>query len=208
MVKEQLRRIVYSGVNFLGYDLTRHSTPGHPERKLVSLAQMAAVQEAAISLEEARFLMQLVSRLGTRGPILEIGTLFGWSTRVLALAKPDGMRLITVDNYSWNPLGLTPEEHRWVTHASLTAIAIPDLSIVVADKAVYYASYAQGVPSMVFVDAGHSYEHTLEDIRFAQRIQAEVICGHDYDANKWPGVVRAVDACGGPRQCVGTLWVL
>ena len=72
-----------------------------------------------IRLDESRFLGELVSSLTEPGPIVEIGTLFGWSTRVMALFKDRDRELITVDNYGWNPLGLPPERHQSSTAQTL-----------------------------------------------------------------------------------------
>ena len=72
-----------------------------------------------ITIEEARFLADLAQASAPDRPIVEIGTLFGFSTLVLARAKHPGQRLITVDNYCWNPLGLPPDAHARATAAVL-----------------------------------------------------------------------------------------
>src|ERR1039458_3774239 len=77
------------------------------------------MQRGQITLKEARFLGQLVSNLETKGPIIEIGTLFGWSTRIICLFMDKDRELITVDNYSWNPFGLPPDMHFETTRTVL-----------------------------------------------------------------------------------------
>ena len=74
-------------------------------------AYLALSNLGQLSLEEARLLQELVRASDASRPIVEIGTLFGFSTTVIALAKQPQQLLISVDNYSWNPLGLTPEAH-------------------------------------------------------------------------------------------------
>lgn len=208
MANEWIKRLVHGGLQRLGYQVIPADTRGRPESRRISLAQMAAAQAAEVTMEEARLLSELARRAEGPGPIIEIGTLFGWSTRVIGLAKPAAVPFITVDNYSWNPLGLTPEEHEWVTKRILSGLCISGLEVVAADKREFYAAYNRPAPSLAFLDAGHTYEATLEDIQFARRVGARTICGHDYNERDWPGVVQAVRESGGPSQCVGTLWVL
>src|SRR5688572_18469951 len=163
--------------------------------------------KAQITFAEARLLMQLAAQ-ARGGPIVEIGTLFGSSTRVLALAKNPDVPLISVDNYSWNPLGLNRE-----THAKLTANLLGDLvntanlHLVSAEKDAFFLSYRGVRPSLVFLDAHHSYEETLKDIQWARRVGAAVICGHDH-SEKWPGVMKAVQENGGCARLVDTVFVL
>jgi hypothetical protein len=130
-----------------------------------------------IAFAEARFLGDLVSALTTPGPIIEVGTLFGWSTTIMALRKaPDRVRAGQVE-------------------------------MVVQDKDDFYQSYDGPAPSLVFLDADHSYQATTADIHWARSVGATVVCGHDYQPD-WPGVLQAVDEAGGCSQKVESLWVL
>ena len=161
-----------------------------------------------VTLTEARFLGDLVRSLSEPGPIIEIGTLFGWSTKVMALYKDSGRELISVDGYCWNPLGLSSENHCDVTARILSeAVRDHNVRLVRADKAAFYASYAGPPAALVFLDADHSYEQTAADIAWARRADAGVVCLHDYRP-EFPGVVRAVDEAGGPRNLVDSLVVL
>jgi predicted O-methyltransferase YrrM len=72
-----------------------------------------------ISLFEAIFLGSLVKNLEDEGPIIEIGTLFGRSTLVMATQKSIERKLVTVDNYSWNPLEISTETHFRITQKTL-----------------------------------------------------------------------------------------
>jgi predicted O-methyltransferase YrrM len=64
-----------------------------------------------ISIKEGRFLGNLVSNIETIGPIVEIGKHFGFSTIIMCLFKEEGRKLITVDNYSRNSVGLKTQSH-------------------------------------------------------------------------------------------------
>jgi hypothetical protein len=60
---------------------------------------------------------------------------------------------------------------------------------------------------LVFLDAVHTYDETKEDIQWARRVGASVVCGHDY-CERFPGVIHAVNEFGHPSQLRGSLWVL
>jgi len=193
----------------LGFEFHKFRTYIPPAERRITLEQFTSLNFGEILIDEARFLTDLVKGAPTEGPMLEIGTLFGWSTRIMAIAKPAQQPLITIDSFQWNPWELTPEEHKWVT-GRLLADAVAKLNVrqVVMDKNVYYAGYDGPAPALIFMDAGHSYEETRRDLEFAKRVGAKVICGHDYDPVAWPGVVQAVEEFGGPATRVGSLWVL
>lgn len=161
-----------------------------------------------ISLTESRFLGSLVGALSGPGPVIEIGTLFGWSTRVIALFKDRDRELITVDSFAWNPLGLSPDDHFRCTSRILDdAVRDQNVRLVRQDKGRFYASFAGPPPALVFLDAIHTYEETRADIDWARKVNAGVICLHDY-RSEFPGVMRAVDAAGGPRAVIESLAVL
>jgi hypothetical protein len=62
-------------------------------------------------------------------------------------------------------------------------------------------------PALVFIDGDRADETVAADIRGARKIGARVICGHDYDGDRFSGIVRAVDEGGGAVRRVGTLKV-
>jgi predicted O-methyltransferase YrrM len=162
-----------------------------------------------LSAAEREFLRALVQRASSyEGPIIEIGTLFGVTAIDIALAKAPERPLIAVDNFSWNPFGLSRDEHFQLTrhvlrYASLTV----NVTVQVSCKNEFYRTYDGARPSLVFLDAIHSYEETRRDIAWARSIQAPIVAGHDY-CPEFPGVIQAVDEVGGPRELVETLWVL
>jgi predicted O-methyltransferase YrrM len=161
-----------------------------------------------ITLMESKFLGEIVRNIGDDGPIIEIGTLFGRSTLTIAENKNKFQKLITVDNYSWNPIKLSPENHFAFTKFILSE-AISDFNVeqLKMDKNIFYENYNGNTPEMVFFDAVHSYIETCKDILWAKKIKAKVICGHDY-SEKSLGVKEAVNEFGGLKSKSGTLWVL
>lgn len=145
---------------------------------------------------------------GTR-PVIEVGSLFGSSTKVLLLNKSDKQPIVAVDRFSWNPAHLTPEQHYMIATAGLQAFTRENsnLKIVKQDKNEFYNDYKGPPPALVFLDAIHTYDETRKDIEWALSVGASIICGHDYSRD-WPGVVKAVDEAGGPADMRGTLWRL
>lgn len=174
------------------------------------VAQEAIImQRGQINLFEAKFLGHLVANLQTEGPIVEIGTLFGWSTRVISLFINSDRELISVDNYSWNPFNLPPDMYFELTNTVLAdLISAGQLQLLKMSNVDFYNTYSGPAPALIFIDADHEYEAVKLDIQGAMKLGAKVICGHDYDEKKCPGVVKAVNEHGGARKVVGTLWVL
>jgi len=162
-----------------------------------------------ITIEEARFLGELVKRIESRDAIIEIGTLFGFSTLALAISKSPSQKLITVDSYVWNPLGISAEAHMLATTARLSELCMHDsVQLIRQDKDEFYSAYKGPAPGLFFCDADHSYEATMKDLQWAKSVGAKIICGHDYDPVSFPGVALAVDELGGPKELVGTVFVI
>lgn len=177
-------------------------------RYLLLLADPSESMIGTLSENEIPLLRQLVEQAGSvPGPIVEVGTLFGFSTQCIALAKEPSKRLITIDNYSWNPIGLDPEHHRELTRGALRyLIERCNTSIFEGTSAEFYASYASERPAMVFIDASHDYEDVLADLRWAKQMRIPIISGHDYGAGA-VGVTRAVDEVfGAPTKLMGRVW--
>jgi Methyltransferase domain len=167
------------------------------------------VQEGSLYLERERDLVReaVLQANELAGPIIEIGTLFGSTTAWMAQWKNPDKKIVTVDNYCWNPWNLSPVAHKMFTHRFLEYLVHRgEVEQVDMDKDAFYESYRGPSPSMVFLDANHTYEETRKDIAWARRIGAKIIAGHDYvDVF---GVVRAVDEAGGCCALAETVWVL
>ena len=127
------------------------------------------------------------------GVIVEFGTLFGVTTLLLASLMATGQKIITVDNFCWNPFGLRPEQHKAFAMRFLRyGIASGDIELAEYDSCAFRASYDGMVPKMVFLDADHSYEAVRDEITWAKRLGVKIIAGHDYGKPEF-GVTRAVD---------------
>ena len=70
----------------------QHYLRSHPNRELreffIEQALLGPLSLGQISATEANFLNRLVREQAGEGPIVEIGTLFGFSRRVISSAKP------------------------------------------------------------------------------------------------------------------------
>jgi len=162
-----------------------------------------------LSIEECRLLGELVRKSDSQRPIIEIGTLFGFSTIIITIFKQQSQELITVDNYSWNPLGISPEAHYRITRNRLSeAIDRHNVRVARMDKDEFYRTYQGPPPALFFCDADHSYEATKADILWARSVGASIICGDDYNLPFESGVKRAVDEMGGPIELTDGLFVL
>jgi hypothetical protein len=166
-------------------------------------------REGSLSEAELLLLKELIRQVATvAGTIVEIGTLIGRTTVEIALADDTRHKIITVDNYSWNPWALNPSQHRATTQQVLRYLqATGRLEIIDADKADFFKQYTYQSPALVFLDAWHTYEETKKDIEWAKSVGASLIAGHDY-SDQFPGVKQAVDEFGGPQRLVERMWVL
>lgn len=192
------------------YDEEKREVPSHGSFSYKeSQIYRALGNMGQLSLVEARLLGELVASSDPTRPIIEIGTLFGFSTTVMTLSKVPSQRLLTVDNYSWNPLGLSPEAHFQTTSNRLKeSTAKFGVEIVRIDKNEFYRSYKGPAPALFFCDADHSYEATKADLLWAKSVGATIICGDDYDHPYQLGTKQAVDELGGPKRLAGGLFVL
>jgi len=142
------------------------------------------------------------------GPIVEIGTLFGFTATHIALNKGPHQKIITVDTYGWNPWRLSRKTHFELTSRILHyLVQTGQVEQRKQKKSDFYSTYSGPPPSLVFLDCIHSYEETKKDIEWAKSVGAAMICGHDY-SDEFPGVQRVVKEYGGPKEVGGTVFLL
>lgn len=155
-------------------------------------------------LEHLKALVEIAN--GLPGPIVEIGVLFGFTTQRLAQWKLEDKELIGVDNFGWNPIGIPPSAHRELTFQSLSYLMQKNNVKLFDGHNVDFYDTLDVAPSMVFIDAGHSYEGVKVDIDWAFTRGVPIISGHDYSEHH-PGVVKAVHEYFGDKvQVRGSVW--
>jgi predicted O-methyltransferase YrrM len=144
--------------------------------------------------EETQGLAELARSVNPAGgPIIEFGTLFGLTTLVLAEHKPKTVKLITLDNFHWNPFGLPAALHQDFTRRILCASQKQgQVELVASDSQSFRDGYQGPVPGLVFLDADHSYRAVREEIAWAVRLGVPLVCGHDYGNPRF-GATQAVD---------------
>ena len=174
------------------------------------LEQRGVTVWGGISEEDERGIREAVARAAPfDGPIIEIGTLFGWTTQLIASLKSPEKELIAVENFSWNPFCIPPDDHRVITRRTLH-YCLQHCRTRIHDGAAreFYDAYEGPTPSMVFIDGDHSYEGVQADIAWALERGVPVVAGHDYNSALHQPIVRAVDERFGSRfDLFGTVWI-
>ena len=144
---------------------------------------------------------------GKKPVFVEIGTLFGFTAK--AVAQRTGVRVVAVDNFCWNPFGLTSEEHERFTRKVIEGCAVE----LVRDDAKRFLA-AIGEPggtvdaesALVFLDGDHRYEAVKEELEILKAKGVRHVAGHDF-GNPNFGVTRAVrEVVGEPDEVVGMCW--
>lgn len=163
-----------------------------------------------ISEQDELGLREAVARAAVgSGPIVEIGTLFGWTTQLLASLKSPEKELIAVENFSWNPFCIPPDDHRVVTCRTLH-YCMQHCRTRIFDGSArdFYETYRGPTPSMVFIDGDHSYEGVQADIAWALERGVPVIAGHDYQHTLHQSIVRAVnERFSAGFDLFGSVWI-
>lgn len=165
-------------------------------------------------------LKELASK--AHGDMLEIGCWLGHSTEILARrCKELGTKLYVIDNFKGNegtPLFDYAKENnvKYQFIENMKALDLMDsivLFIMDSSDAVGMAPKVD----LMFVDAGHTYEQVIKDLR---NFQARIICGHDYESEtydenhinedyvngKHHGVIKAVNEVYGKVNHEGRMW--
>lgn len=148
----------------------------------------------------------LVKWLPDEGTFVEFGTLFGFTAKAVAAAKPN-LRIVAVDNFSWNPFGLPPKLHEQFTRKILAnEIAAGRIEVVNATSEDFRRD-CKTAPDAVFFDAQHEYEPVRDEIAWAKKAGVKCIMGHDYkNPSKRFGVTQAVDEAFQSVDVVGMCW--
>ena len=175
----------------------------------ISLADPEKSGWGSIGEEEEEGIKQAVHYASFhKGPIVEIGALFGHTTNLLASLKQTSVPLIAVENFSWNPFHLPPNVHRRFTRRTLRYVMDHcSTQIFDGDAVDFYLAYATLQPSLIFIDASHDYKLMKKDIDWAISTGCPVISGHDY-IDTYPGVIKAVDETFGDKfSLYGSIWI-
>jgi hypothetical protein len=121
--------------------------------------------------------------------------------------KDERKEIIALENFSWNPFGLSSESHRnWTLRCLEIAITKHKVKLMEMDILDFKNNYVDSAPSLIFLDADHSYEAAKSDIQCAKKVGTKIISGHDF-SDEWPGVKRAVqEEFGSNFEVVESFW--
>lgn len=137
-------------------------------------------------------------RLGREPVVVELGTYIGQSAKAMADA---GARVISIDNMEGNPHDITSVQYALGGRKSIDEVRKENLGeylgrsvhLIVGDSAEVGKTWQKPI-DMLYVDADHDYEPTLENIKawIAHVRAGGIIAGHDYD-EQFPGTIKAVN---------------
>jgi len=163
----------------------------------------------SVQPEEAAALAQLASGAGE---VLEIGSAFGYSAIVMALA---GAHVTAVDPHTWVPDSLAGMERNLVAYGVTDRVAIlaESSAPVLATFALAIAHVPLTPFGLVFIDGDHSAPAVRADVDAALKVlrPGGVLACHDYGEDCCcPGVRQALDEAfpGGPDELTGSLFVV
>ena len=186
--------------------MKHHGTVRMAVANAVRMAEGDDIAQAVGGLTDEE-IAALVRWLPDEGTFVEFGTLFGFTAKAVAAAKPN-LKIIAVDNFSWNPFGLPPKLHEQFTRKILAnEIAAGQIKVVNATSEEFRRG-CPTAPDAVFFDAQHQYAPVKDEIAWAKKVGVKVIMGHDYkNPSKFFGVTQAVDETfpGGVEIC-GMCW--
>jgi predicted O-methyltransferase YrrM len=147
---------------------------------------------------------QALAGLAADRDVLEVGSAFGFSACVMALA---GARHVTaVDPHTWL------NSHEAMT-ANLDAAGVTGQVTVVRGWSPGILATVPGPFGLVFIDGDHGAAAVMADVEAARKLLAGggVLAVHDYGEDCCcPGVRDALDALypAGPTELVDTLFVV
>lgn len=157
-----------------------------------------AEYEALVSLAE------LADKICGGGLVIEIGALFGFSTQ--AILEGSKGNVVVIDNFSWNPIGLTSIRHEQLFRSNMNFFTRQkrlQIFKMTSDDYLKKVYQAEKI-SLVFIDADHSYEGVSKDIQVAEALNCIIVSGDDYS---FAGVKKAVDEnYGSLVQKIGDMW--
>ena len=152
-----------------------------------------------LSQLETDALVKWVNETGAK-TVIEIGTLFGLTAKALDSRTP--AKVIAVDNFCWNPFGLTVAQHTDFTSRILEGSEVE----IICDNSLKYLSDLKSVDALVFLDGDHSYDGVKRELEILKSKGVRLISGHDF-GNPLFGVTRAVrEVLGEPDEVVGMCW--
>jgi glycosyltransferase involved in cell wall biosynthesis len=155
--------------------------------------------------QELRWLYQTASKMTS---VVELGSWQGRSTHAL-LSGCQGT-VYSIDHWDPNYIGI-PDLNERIIADNWKAFCenlkhFTNLQIIKMPSVKAATGFRDKSVEMVFVDADHKYESVIADVTSWLPKATKMICGHDYDPDRHPGVVKAVDEVFGKVGHIDTIW--
>lgn len=158
---------------------------------LTTIVQKASIVPSITSPLERTALAELASQVPVGGLIFEVGSLYGGTTAILALAAPHAT-VLTVDDFGWYPedWGFGPTSPELLAE-NMRKVGAENVEIHKGDSRTIGNPWNTPI-SLLWIDGGHSYEFVRSDLeRFGP--YSDVISLHDWDNPLWPTIRQAVE---------------
>jgi precorrin-6B methylase 2 len=127
----------------------------------------------------------------TSGLIVEVGSLYGGTTAVLALSAP-WANVITIDDFAWYPkdwnIGPTSLE---LLYENMLKVGVKNVQVYKGDSLELGKNWSMPI-DLLWIDGGHSFNFVRADLENFG-LHAEVIALHDFDNPIWPTIRQAVE---------------
>ena len=134
------------------------------------------------------------------GTFVEIGTLFGFTAKTIA--RETQAKVVAVDNFCWNPFGLTPAQHEAFTRRIIEGTSVE----IVRGDSLAYLKGLDGRDALVFLDGDHRYAAVKAELEAVKASGVRFVAGHDF-GNPNFGVTQAVrEVLGEPDETAGMCW--
>ncbi len=157
------------------------------------MRRCATTLESEMSEEELTFLVELLGNEQLTGPHLEIGTAAGGTLCRMMKCFDEDRRpnFVVVDRMSYFPDQQGAFRSNLKSH-DLDPDSV-DLRINTSQAAFVESSRSSETFDFILIDASHKILAVMADLRWARQLNVGgIVCLHDY-ADKFPGVVLAVD---------------
>ena len=181
----------------------------HPRELRLALSGLGARlggDDAAgsLSAEETAALVRWTKDADVEA-FVEIGTLFGLTARTVS--NESNVKVFAVDNFCWNPFGLTAEQHEAFARRIVAGSGVEIVKSDAIDFLEGLSGRIDASRALVFLDGSHAYVDVKREIETCVAQGVKTIAGHDFGNVRF-GVTQAVrETVGEPDEVCGMCWI-